>query len=302
MSASKFATYDQIGQVEDVSDIISDITPTEVPFQTSVRSGKTSAALVEWQEDSLGAVADNAHIEGADAPAAVQTATTMRSNRLQLFMKTAKVTGKAQAIKLYGRADELAYQMGKMGKEIKRDLERALVGVSQAAVAGADGVTASRFQSTFSSVASANETDASGAALTETMVLDVMNKVYTSGGEVTTALIKPASALHVANFAYRDGGATFAAQRGRQVNGTEITNVVDVYKSPWGRVTFKMDRFILSTAALFYDPEMWTILWLRKWSKEKLAKTGDADNYMLLGECTLKNHNFAASGKITAIL
>ena len=39
----------------------------------------------------------------------------------------------------YGRAKETAYQLGKALKEIKRDLERAMVGVDNAAVAGAAG-------------------------------------------------------------------------------------------------------------------------------------------------------------------
>ena len=36
---STFQTYDQVGIKEDVSDIIVDITPTDVPFSTMIGAG-----------------------------------------------------------------------------------------------------------------------------------------------------------------------------------------------------------------------------------------------------------------------
>lgn len=300
MSASKLSTYDLVGQVEDVSKVISDITPTEVPFQTSIRKGTTRSMNPEWMEDALDDAADNANVEGSDAPAANQTQPVMRSSRHQIFMKTVKVTGTSRAVDLYGRDDELARQLAKKGKEIKRDLERALVGVVQAAVAGDDS-TARRLQSALSSIDASVSENASTAALSETMVLNVMKKIYDVGSEVSTMLIKPGDALNVANFAYRNSGASgYAAERTRDMGegSRKITNVVEVYASPWGPVTFKLNRWIKSDTALAYSPDMWTLLWLRKWFKKPLAITGDSESHLLVGECTLKNHNFKASGKI----
>ena len=48
-----YSTYDQVGKKEDVSDIISDITPTDTPFFSMIRSEKVSARTFEWLEDSL---------------------------------------------------------------------------------------------------------------------------------------------------------------------------------------------------------------------------------------------------------
>ncbi len=48
-----YSTYDQTGKKEDVSDIISDITPTDTPFFSMIRSEKVSARTFEWLEDSL---------------------------------------------------------------------------------------------------------------------------------------------------------------------------------------------------------------------------------------------------------
>jgi hypothetical protein len=41
---------------------------------------------------------------------------------------------------------------------------------------------------------------------------------------------------------------------------------------------------------------MTSLLWLRKFKREELAKTGDARKFHIVGECTLKVHNEAAHG------
>lgn len=48
-----YTTYDQVGKAEDVSDIISNISPTKTPFSSGLKSEKISARTFDWQEDSL---------------------------------------------------------------------------------------------------------------------------------------------------------------------------------------------------------------------------------------------------------
>lgn len=103
-----FTTYDQVGKAEDVSSIITDITPTDVPFTTSIKSEKVSARVFEWQEDALAAAADNKAVEGAAFSAGTQTATTLRTNNTQILTKVFEVSATADAIKTHGRARETA--------------------------------------------------------------------------------------------------------------------------------------------------------------------------------------------------
>ena len=56
MSTTNFHTYDQVGIKEDISDVISNITPTNTPFQTLIKTEKVHNTLFQWQEDSLAAV------------------------------------------------------------------------------------------------------------------------------------------------------------------------------------------------------------------------------------------------------
>lgn len=311
MSASKFGTYDQIGQVEDISDIISNIAPTETPFQSMISKGKTKSMAPEWQEDDLDAPVDNAHIQGNDAPAANQVATTIRSNYVQQFIKTVQVTDLARLIDTYGRDDELSYQLSKKGKEVKRDLERALVGVDQAKVAGDMSSTARRMASVYqlidSSVTLSNS--GTGRALTEELWLDTLETLYNANGEATQVMIPPAHARRVATFAYRDAGASgYAPQRMRELSGDtrSITNVIDVYEGPHGKVEVRMNRWMKkyvqsSTNAehLFFNPSNFKLVTLQPWTREELAKTGTSEKHLIKGAFTLMHANVKLSGRLS---
>jgi hypothetical protein len=133
--------------------------------------------------------------------------------------------------------------------------------------------------------------------LSEDNVLTALNDLYTAGGEASILQIKPADSKLVADFAQNGFG------RNRIVNdgSTTVTNVVNVYVSPWGTVKVVMNRFQLASIALLYDPSYWRILTLRNWFREVLAKTGDSLNQQLVGEFSLKHTNFKASATITGL-
>jgi hypothetical protein len=297
-----WTSYDQVGLAEDVDDIISNISPTKTPFQSSIGSEKVAARLFEWQEDSLAAVADNKQVEGFTATEATLTATTMRSNYTQILSKTIKVSKTADAVKTYGRAKETAYQLSKAGEELKRDLENAMVGLDNDKVLG-DATTAREFASALFMIDSSAQviTDADGTTttanvagpLTETNVLTLHKNLYNNGSDPSILMIKPADSLLVANF------AAVTSQRIRDFgNNKRLVNAVEVYVSPFGELKVVLNRFINTGFALMYDPEMWKKCVLRPWQRVMLAVTGDNESHMIVGEFSLKHRNFKASGTI----
>ncbi len=290
-----YTTYDEVGIKEDVSDIIVNISPTETPFHSGLKTEKVTQTHPQWQEDALAAAATNAQIEGADAPAASQSPTVMRSNYTQIFSKTVKVSGTADVVQAHGRARESAYQMAKKMKEIKRDLEYAIVGSSHNFTVGDSSTTARVMASAPFMVDAGNVVDANNNPLAENNLLTAMNDLYTVGGEASIFMIKPGDALKVAAWAEPGGG------RERFVDGaaTKVTNAVAVYQSPWGTVRVVMNRFMLTSIAMVYDPSYWRLLVLRNWFREVLAKTGDSLNQQLIGEFSIKHSNFKASAEIT---
>ena len=65
--ANTFLTYAQIGQREDLSDVIDMISPTDTPVQSALRKRKASGRYVEWQTDALASASNNAQLEGDDS-------------------------------------------------------------------------------------------------------------------------------------------------------------------------------------------------------------------------------------------
>ena len=296
-----YTTYDTVGVKEDVSDVISNISPTKTPFQSAIGTEKVTQRTPQWQEDSLAAEADNAQVEGFDATDGTQTATTMRDNTTQIFSKTIKVSGTTDATSFYGRAKESAYQMAKVSAEVKRDLERTLIGIVQAKTVGTSGV-ARRMSNSWSQIAGGVTTTTDSDAgtggnqvgpLTEANLLANMQLVYDAGGDIETIMVKPKHAATIANFAYASG-------RLRDIgSGKTVMNAVDLYVSPYGQARVVLNRFQIVSDVLLFAPENWKLLVLRNWFREVLAKTGDNVKQMIVGEFSLKHENQSASGRIT---
>ena len=135
-----YKQYDVVGDREDLSDVIYNISPTDTPFMSSVGKTKATAVLHEWQTDSLAAAdATNAAVEGADATSATLSPTTRVGNRTQISQKTIQVSGTLDnAIDKAGRKSEKAYQLSKASSELKRDMEKILLS-NQVAAAGTGG-------------------------------------------------------------------------------------------------------------------------------------------------------------------
>ena len=290
-----YSTYDQIGIAEDISDVITNISPTKTPYQTSIGSEKVDNRLFQWQEDSLRTQAANKFLEGFTATDVARSPTVMRQNYTQIMSDVFKITATADVVKTYGRAKETAYQLAKTGEELKRDLEFTMVGRNGAAVAGAETVTPREMASALNMIDAGNVIAGGTAALTETMILNCHRATYDAGGEPEILMIKPADALIVASFAAASG-----RQRDFASNRT-ITNVVDLYVSPWGELKVVINRFILSTVAFMYNPDMYKKCVLRNWTREKLAKDGDSERHMVVGEFSLKHKNYKAAGYVNAI-
>jgi hypothetical protein len=109
-----YQTYTAIGQREDLSDIIYNISPTDTPLMSSIGKTKATAVYHEWQVDSLAAASlTNKAVEGADATSATMGVTTRAGNRTQIFQKTVQIAGTLEAVDKAGRKSEKAYQLAK---------------------------------------------------------------------------------------------------------------------------------------------------------------------------------------------
>ena len=132
-----FDTYDSVNAMrEDLSDVIYNISPTETPFMSNASKGSATNTLHQWNTDSLSAVAVNAQVEGDNVDWDAISDGSRLTNYTQISLKSATISGTYDAVKNAGFGEQMAYQMAKMGKELKRDMENAMIGIEQAKVAG----------------------------------------------------------------------------------------------------------------------------------------------------------------------
>ncbi len=104
LPTNTLATFEQIGNREDLADVVYRVDPTDTPFMTGIEKAKASAVKHEWQTQALAtAQTTNAVLEGDDAAADALTVTARLSNIAQISRKVPQVSGTAQAVDHAGR-------------------------------------------------------------------------------------------------------------------------------------------------------------------------------------------------------
>jgi hypothetical protein len=318
-------SYQAVIQKEDVSELIGLISPEDTPLYSAFRSESCHQKIVHWQEDALRAPAVNRQVEGVDAvtvtagapgtgsltatlgpSAGVAGLTTDKSNYTQIFAETAQTSSTVDNTEVYGRANDHDYQVMKKGLELKRDIEYAFL-LGQAGTAG-NSTTARQLTSVDGLIASTARLSAGTAApLTEADILTLHKTVYALGGEPNVLMVSPAHSMIVADFAYRVGGATpFTSVRGRDVaGGTEIVNVVELYRDPFGTLSVQINKYMTAAGAAksSYDVyllqmDAWWVPTLQPIMSENLAKVGLNRRTLLSTELTLAHLNGECSGRL----
>jgi len=308
--ANTFDSYDQVGIREDLSDIITNITPEATPFFS--KCGKTTAnnTLVEWQTDSLRNSAANAHIEGDATTAQAAVATVRLNNRTQIFKNAVIVSDTDEGLNKAGRQREMAYQIVKIAKEQKLDIEKALFD-NNAKVAG-NATTARELAGAPSWMTTnvnfqngnggANPTgdgtdartdDGTPTAFSQAKFDTVMQSIWENGGEPDTVYLS-AFQMNVAL------GFTGNNNQRSQVQASDerVIKSLAVYTTPWGTIEFMPSRENRSRDVFIMQDDKWEVATLRPTKNTELAKTGDNTQRQIVTELTLCAKNEAANGII----
>jgi len=303
--------YEAVGAREDLSDVIYNISPTDTPIMSSIGKTKATGVYHEWQTDSLAAsTTANALVEGADASAADLSPTTRIGNYTQIVGKTIQVSGTLEAVDKAGRKSEKAYQLAKASAEIKRDIE-TIITANQGQAVGTSNSTARKMGSLLSyiktntskngtsvtgvdptTIGVSTRTDGSTRTFTETILKDVISKVFVSGGTPSALFVSPALKQVVSGF------TGLAAQRYQVPTSGQATILAgaDLYQSDFGVLQIVPNRFMRTRDALVLDPEYAALAYLRPFQTNELAKAGDSDKTQILAELTLEVRNEAAHG------
>ncbi len=301
------------GNREDLSDMLFDVSPTETPFITAMKKGSATGTSHDWLTDELDAPADNAHIEGDDATPVAPNPRVRLANYTQIFKKHAVVTGtQEKVLKGGGIKSEMAYQVARRLKEIKRDAERAMIGVANAKVAGND--TTAREMGSFETYMDSNSyyggatfaaptgngadvgTAGTPRAIDETILKAALEVLWNNSGGNENI-------LGIVGGAVRGTISTFTGSATRYVTTEDkkLVASIDVYDGDFHTVSVTPDRYSDPTSMFLIDPEYVKACDLRGVSTKDLAVTGDSTRKEIVWECTLEVCNPKAHIQIAGI-
>lgn len=324
MSSSNFDRYDLATSGdnvrEDLSDVIYNITPTEVPAQANFGRGTSKQTLREWQIDELAAAAANAVIDGADFGADSSDEAQRIGVYMQISIKYLAVSRRANIVNKAGRRAELSYQIAKKGKELRRDVEFEICQGNETVVG--DSTTASETAGLRAWIKTTTDREAGGAdpalsnttfgepttgetdgtipvAMTETRLLAMLRDIYIQGGNPNMVMVGPTVKQNMSNYLFT-AAARIATQYQDQgpVNrgGISVVGAVDVYVSDFTVIDIVPNRFQRERDVWVLDNEFWEVTYLDGYKTETISKIGDAERRHILVDWGLKSDNEAASG------
>lgn len=302
-----FRTTGASGNREELSDVVSRITPEDTPIYSMIEKISFKTTHPEWETDELAAPAENIQVEGDDYTFAATSPATRVGTYTQIMRKEGIISGTQDATDNAGNVEQVKYQKLKKGVELRKDVEFAIVDAN-ASVGGAtremgslsswietnadrgtNGANGGFNSSTGLTVAPTNGTQ---RAFTKTILDNVMQDGYEAGANFRHVFVSPYVKSVFVTFMSDNNVASFryAASSGKE---NSIVANADVYEGPFGKVMVHPNRVMAGSAGLarnafLVDPEYLQFGWFRKVKEDKdVAKTGDAKKFVLIGEGAL---------------
>lgn len=317
-----FETYDAVGNREELSDKIYQITPEETPFISLISRKSVKTTHPEWQTDELATpVTTNAKAEGSDWSYDAITPTTRVGNYTQIADKTFIISRTQDQTNKAGRKSEVSREVGRKGLELRQDMEVQMLSNTASDAGSGNGAT-TRVSGGFRAWLANNDQLGSGGAsggynsgtgvvdaatngtqraftkaILDSMILDT----YNAGGSPSVLMVSPYVKTVFSSFINSSGTAEFRYATGKGKKN-KIIAAADMYLSDFGEISVVPNRQMaragaaVARNAFLIDPKMVSLGEFQSIKLEKPAKTGDAHKRVLLAEYTLCVANEKAHG------
>ncbi len=282
---------------EDLSDLITNISPTDTVFMSNIGKTKVKAIYHEWLTDALSTAANCAVTEGNDAVYADSHAQTRTGNYVQIAAKWFKVSDVLEAVDTAGRKSQIAYETTLFMKELARDMEYGLINNSVAT--SSDPRSAMGLKGWVTTNATSYTTGTSITTLTETLFNDVIQAAFDQGGNPNMVLAPSALKRDISGFTGQSKLTTNI-----DADQKKVILSVDYYESDFGIVKVYASRFIDTDDDANYqsvyilEKEKFQFGTLVGLKTEKLAKTGLGQGIQMSTAYTLISRQEKASGRI----
>lgn len=321
---------------EDVMNKIWDISKIPLPFTDMIGSGSATNEYKEWTTDELAAPnPDNAVVDGSDA-VGNDTKTGIRvGNHHQIGTKVVKVSYRADASNTIGRAKELSYQLTRRQQELRRDVE-AISLLNQASVEDDGDSVAGKvgglptwlatntvnltspvgFNTTTAKTIVPTAT-ATGIALSETAIKDVVESIYNEGGDASVMMSVPGVIRKFSEYLFTTSARVAAIQsdQGKSREKAAALGSVNVFITDFGTLRLVPNRLQLRYDALYaapsltaayadvfiLDPSYLKQCFMKGYRTDSLAKTGLAENRLMSVDFSLIVNTEKAHGIIASV-
>jgi hypothetical protein len=313
-----FRTPSAVGIREDLSDMVSRITPEDTPIYSMAGKEGSKNTHPEWETETLRAPAANAQEEGQEYTFNAVSPPVRLGNWTQIFAESWIISNTMEAVDDAGSVQKRKHQKVKKGIEVRKDIEYAIL-IPTATVSGTTrqfgslptwlttnvsrGATGANGGYSTGTGLTVAPTPGTQRAFTKVLLDGTMQLGYQNGANFSRMVVSPyikgvfatlMSDTNVANFFYN-------TTRG-QTNAI-IANA-DYYEGPYGKIKVEMDRVMaagvtLARNAYLIDTEFIAMKTLRPIAEDPdIAKTGDARKGVIIGETTLKITNEQGLGVI----
>ncbi len=245
-------------------------------------SAQTHAAGATWE------IIANPRPQGMTGPKDTSTARTRPFNFTQIFSKGVIVTGTANAIKHNGIGREDMYQIDMRLRELKVELDRALI-MGVRAPNNIDATTYGTMGGVIDFVGFIGGGNNRGTAenLTPSVLNAMAKDVFDDGGRPDMVLVGGTQKQKIASFDQEFRRSTLDTRR--------AGFTVEEFVTDLGvNLRVVVDRNVPSDVCLVLDSSRVKVMPLqgRAFFLEKLAKTGDAENWQIVGEYTAEVRNY----------
>lgn len=248
-------------------------------------SAQTHAAAATWE------IVANPRPQGMTGPKDESTTRALKYNFTQIFSKGVKITGTAQAIDHAGVNAEDAYQIDLRLRELKRELDRTCI----MGVKAPNDVNASTYGTMgglidFIGFQEAVNVNGTAETLTPSVLNTMAKQCYDAGGMPDTVIVGGVQKQKIAAFDQEFRRSTLDSRRAGYTVEEFVTDL------GWN-MRVVVDRWVPNDVCLVVDSSKIKILPLqgRAFFLEKLAKTGDSNDWQIVGEYTMEVRNAAAA-------
>lgn len=262
------------------------------------------------------------------------TPTIRQQGVAQISKRDATVSGSQEEADAAGKGSEMAHQMAMISKVLKSDMETAIcsrqarvdetsgnaptarvtesiphwigraadrngvTGITKTAnpaggaVVGVFGATGTITTTATGSGLPATNTaqmapPATPVSITESMLGDAMQLAYTNGASPSLWVVPPGPKRTISTFTGRSTSQVL-------VGKTEVVSTVDVIATDFGRVKVIPSRWVPVDIGLLLDPDYVAIAFYRSFRQYLMARTGDAENRMIVVEFGVEMRNSLA--------